>query len=424
MMRVLGLVCVLLSAWSSEWRQDLERRIAEHRQEQVSMVLRDAAGEPVANRPVSLRMTRSGFHWGTAINRKGWAEESEDNQRYRQEVARLFNTVVMESGHKWAKQLQPEDAALTARAVAWAQDQGLAIRGHALLWGAIKYPVIPEPFRAALQEQEPGLEKEFGQAIDAHIASNAAAWRGQIYEWDVINEPISEQHIFRYLREERGNAVGMMAEWLRIARDAAPKADLFINDFGILAGNKRGKDRRYHQMAADLLAAGAPLTGIGFQCHHWHGNMQRKPADILEQLDRYAALDPDLDLVITEYDTTGGGWGDDVDAAQAAYLERFLMSIYAHPRVTGFLMWGFWDGRHWRGNAPLYRRDWNPKLGLAVYENLVFERWWTDVSGTTDDQGRIRLRAFHGEHVLQVDTQTRSLTIVPDQKQLELHFID
>ena len=28
--------------------------------------------------------------------------------------------------------------------------------------------------------------------------------------------------------------------------------------------------------------------------------------------------------------------------------------IFSHPATNGFLMWGFWDGAHWKDNAPYF----------------------------------------------------------------------
>ena len=50
-------------------------------------------------------------------------------------------------------------------------------------------------------------------------------------------------------------------------------------------------------------------------------------------------------------------------------------------------MWGFWDGAHWKNNAPLYRRDWSLKPAGAAYRDLVLKTWRTDASGKTGADG-------------------------------------
>jgi hypothetical protein len=63
-------------------------------------------------------------------------------------------------------------------------------------------------------------------------------------------------------------------------------------------------------------------------------------------------------------------------------------------------MWGFWEGRHWRPRAAMYRKDWTPKPNAKAYKDLVFKQWWTDESGRTDNDGQYAIRAFRGEHTV------------------------
>lgn len=71
---------------------------------------------------------------------------------------------------------------------------------------------------------------------------------------------------------------------------------------------------------------------------------------------------------------------------------------FSHPGIDGFIMWGFWDGKHWADNAPLYDKDWNLKPEGEAWMQLVFDQWWTDENGNTDARGRWQTRAFLGEH--------------------------
>jgi len=44
--------------------------------------------------------------------------------------------------------------------------------------------------------------------------------------------------------------------------------------------------------------------------------------------------------------------------------------------------------RH-RPDAALYREDWSPKPAGEAWEDLVFDHWWTDERGKTDDGGTL-----------------------------------
>jgi hypothetical protein len=66
------------------------------------------------------------------------------------------------------------------------------------------------------------------------------------------------------------------------------------------------------------------------------------------------------------------------EEAQAAYTRDFLTVCFSHPRVTGFNMWGFWEGDQWLPAGAFYRKDWSPKPNGKVLEELLTRTWWTD----------------------------------------------
>jgi hypothetical protein len=73
-------------------------------------------------------------------------------------------------------------------------------------------------------------------------------------------------------------------------------------------------------------------------------------------------------------------------------------------------MWGCWDGRHWHDNAPVYAQDWRTKIAGMVYEELVFDRWWTDVETETGADGKLAVRGFRGEYEVSVATPDGPMT--------------
>jgi len=61
-------------------------------------------------------------------------------------------------------------------------------------------------------------------------------------------------------------------------------------------------------------------------------------------------------------------------------------------------MWGFWDGQHWRKNAPIFRKDWTLKPSGEAYRDLVFKQWWTDQTSPADATGTVKTRGFLGNY--------------------------
>jgi len=84
---------------------------------------------------------------------------------------------------------------------------------------------------------------------------------------------------------------------------------------------------------------------------------------------------------------------------KAQYLNDLMTITFSYPYSDGFLMWGFWDGAHYGGNAPLFDLNWNLKPGGKPFIDLVFDKWWTPTASlTTDTSGKTLLRGFKGKY--------------------------
>ena len=105
-----------------------------------------------------------------------------------------------------------------------------------------------------------------------------------------------------------------------------------------------------------------------------------------------------LPIKITEYDANTKD-----ERAKAEALENLYRVAFAHPAVDGILMWGFWEGAHWRPDAALWKRDFTPSPAAEKYRYLVFREWWTAHEATADAKGRCEVRAFFGRHRVEAD---------------------
>jgi tRNA A37 methylthiotransferase MiaB len=69
---------------------------------------------------------------------------------------------------------------------------------------------------------------------------------------------------------------------------------------------------------------------------------------------------------------------------QADFMRDYLIALFSHPNVGGVMLWGFWEGRHWRPDAALFERDWTPRPVARAWMDLVHREWKTDLALTTD----------------------------------------
>lgn len=158
------------------------------------------------------------------------------------------------------------------------------------------------------------------------------------------------------------------------------------------------KIAEYVDLANRLRAAGAPIDALGVQSHV--GRQVRAPVDVLADLDLLAQAG--LPIEATEFDINSPD-----EELQADYTRDFLIALYSHPSVTGFTMWGFWEARHWKPAAAMYRKDWTEKPNGRVWRELVRGQWLTDVRDTTGADGRLTARGHLGEYEVVVKASAK-----------------
>jgi GH35 family endo-1,4-beta-xylanase len=204
-----------------------------------------------------------------------------------------------------------------------------------------------------------------------------------------VNEPFDNHDILDILGQEE------MVDWFKEVRSVQPSSKLFINDYGILSGGSGNVSHRdhYEHTIKTLLEKGAPLDGIGMQGHF--DNQLTGPVDILAILDRYAKYG--LPIWVTEYDVE---IQDEELCGQ--FTRDFYTALFSHPSVEGIVMWGFWDGSHWKDNAIMYRRDWSLKPSGEAIRELLLKTWNTNELGTTDAHGTFTTRGFLGDYAIEV----------------------
>ncbi|WP_306193012.1 endo-1,4-beta-xylanase [Streptomyces sp. MK5] len=246
--------------------------------------------------------------------------------------------------------------------VDFAQAHSQRVRGHTLVW----------------HSQLPGWVSSLpaGQvqaAMENHITKEVSHYKGEIYAWDVVNEPFNDDGTFR--ADPFYNAMGekYIADALRTAHAADPDAKLYINDYNT-DGTGAKADAMY-RLAGDLKSQGVPLDGIGFQGHL--AIQYGFPTNMRQNLQRFADLG--LDVAITELDVRMQLPSDATKlATQADYYRQVTEACLGVSRCVGITVWDFDDKYSWvpstfqgQGAACLYDENLQPKPAYAAVRDAL-----------------------------------------------------
>ncbi|MEQ1851330.1 MAG: endo-1,4-beta-xylanase [Chthoniobacteraceae bacterium] len=363
------------------WRKEAADWIEKNRKAQLTIVVHKTSGKLLPWATVRVRQQRHAYGFGSAVAASPLLDSGPDADMYRHVIPGAFNKATIENDLKWPEFERNRQRALDA--VKWLREAGIAVRGHTLLWPG--WDRLPKDV-AALQARPEELRKR----ILDHVRDEVTAFKGQIAEWDVVNEPVSNTDVQRVLGD------GILADAFRLANEIDPQARLFINDYGILSdgGENREHQDGYFRVIRALLDAKAPVHGIGMQGHF--NEQLTSPTRIWEILDRFVELK--LPIQITEHDINV--WDEEV---MADYTRDFLTAIFAHPATTGIVTWGFWEKRHWIPNAAPWTAGWQLRSHGRVWYDLVYKKWWTRVNTETGRNGVAKVRGFLGDYIIEVE---------------------
>lgn len=369
---------------------DLDASIARHRT--GALVIRAAPGTRI-----TVEQLRHEFWFGATLPGGVFTGRTrpEDISKFKEIFTSHFNAGVIEAAFKWhdmEKERGKVDYSIVDSMLAWADSQGIPLRGHCIFWG------IPNRVQPWLKELN---DDDLRAAIRQRGRSIAARYRGRFAEYDLNNEMI---HADYYAQRLGPDFIKHMALWVK---DGDPEATLYFNDYDILTGNRLAD---YVAHIRRLLDLGVPMTGIGVQ-GHLHGD-SFDPAALQNALDTLAQFK--LPIRVTEFNFPGQRsryyTGDrsaqltpEEETKKAEALRQYFRICFAHPSVTGILMWGFWEGANWIPQSSLYKRDWTPTPAAAAYEDLVLKQWWTRWSGTAGKDGTVTVPAFYGRHRVTVN---------------------
>lgn len=290
-------------------------------------------------------------------------------------IIRECNTITPENDLKWENIHPTRDSFNWGPAdtyVAFGEDNDMFTVGHTLVWhsqvaGYVEKVTDPAEMREVLRE---------------HINAVAGRYAGRIDAWDVLNEAVNDDGTMRSWAVYDVLGEDFVAEVFKMARAAAPDAELYYNDYNLWMPAKRDGVIR---MVKKAMAAGAPIDGIGMQGHY---SLNEPGTDLIEEsIAAYAELG--VKVMFTEVDVTvlpnpwrnltadpritsentpymnpyPTGLPDSVSTALAdRYGDLFSLFLKHSDKVDRVTFWGIYDGSTWLNNWPIEGRTNYPML--------------------------------------------------------------
>ena len=376
---------------NAPWRKAALKRIEQHRKADFSLTVTGSNGHALADTEVSLTLRRHEFGFGSAVVAKRFSGESEDDRRYREIVDRLFSIVVFENDLKdgnWSPDLKVEKKEQRNeelnQAFAWLGERHIPVRGHYLMQMATPFNLQGIRESAVIRDR-----------TLASVHERLGFVKDRVIEWDVINHPIAWDGA--EMLNKRPGLEQLDREIFTIARSMT-KLPFFVNEDQVFRPGPQCDDTFTYIEA--LNETGLTVAGLGNQAH-FHESYLPSPEHLLAVTDRFAKIVPHQ--CITEYDIVT----TEDESLAADYTRDVLIAVFSHPAYTSFLLWGFWEGSHWKPEAASWNKDWTVRPRGEVLEEWIGRQWHTEVTTRTDAAGTATWRGFPGWYEIRLGSDSR-----------------
>lgn len=387
-----------------------EKRIVKHRMKDAVVRVKNKEGNELSDVELTVEQFCHDFKFGSNIF--NWKdEETEWQKEYRQKFAALLNYATLP--FYWTS-FEPERGEpryeYMDKVSTWCAENGIDCKGHPLAWNNAAPKWLPndlDEIRRLSDERVREIVSRYKVKRAAlPVGKRAALPVGKIEIWDVVNEATDPWRFDNFITDtwEKYGQIPFTTSAFEIAREANPDATLLINDY------------RTDPDYADVIKQLQDETGerlynvIGIQSH-MHGGVW-DTEKIWKVCERFAEFGVPLhftETTIVSGPKTESGWGEttpELEAKQADEVERFYTVLFSHPAVEAITWWDFSDFHAWQGAAAGFlRKDMSPKPVYERLMELIKNKWWTNVAGRTNRDGKFKFKGFFGKYKITAKDQ-------------------
>jgi len=160
---------------------------------------------------------------------------------------------------------------------------------------------------------------------------------------------------------------------------------------------------KYRRILDDQIAQGAPIDGIGFQSRIKSGLIT--PDTIYKRLRDFEKYN--LPYQATEFEVRDNDRTYVYTDEERKLITKYMMVMYLnHPNVEGFWHWTFADKKPNEVlDYPLFNYDGAPKATGKKWIELMEGFFNTDVTLTTDENGKMNFKGYYGDYEVKIDRE-------------------
>lgn len=264
------------------------------------------------------------------------------------------------------------------------------MRGHSLVWEKLRSGIgtnLVPPFVGDIMNDKEKLDN----AITCHMNHIINKYKDYITDWDVANE-MSANTLFRDIHGQ-----GYIKDWFNWATEINPQGCYFYNEY------QHGNE--FFDILKFMQDNNVKCDHIGLQSHY--DGYQPMPDELFALWDKITSYG--FRLKVTELSISNRD-----QILMGNYMRDFMIAAFSYEKMDGIYMWGYWDDSNIKPYAPLYRSDWSLRESGQVYEDLVYNKWWTEEETRTDDNGEASVRGFYGNYDITVEYEGKTHTVCAD----------
>ena len=407
------------------WRKEALDRIKTVRKGDFKVIVKDRFGNVIPDAEVTFNMFEHEFKFGIQMDLE-YVENSgvgyED--KWKNLVNKLepnFNAVAVGNSLKWP--CYARDSSAAQKVIDVAKSKGLKyVRGHALWMPSNSYTEDPQAMYDLLKDSRP-VNARYADLLgfmENHFAEMDEKFP-EIYEWDVTNET----HGRTFFTDVFGDRI--FKDVYRIATDK-----LTHGQKRMLCDNRQF-EAPYWERLDWFKAQGIDYDSLGMQGHSCCGSFDPdnnyRPTKFLEVWDRFA-YEYQKTFAVTEF-SIGSVFSEYGYEGQGDIMRDMMIAAFSHPACTGFNLWWLsdywsdWDSpyrpdnpannRNGAGVSPLYTiwGSFGAKPGIAQYQDLLYNKWWTrDAKTTTDKNGVGTVNGFYGDYDVTVKANGKTKNVM------------